>query len=129
MKSQFIEELLDYLIPPVGKDLLGGSYTWAWNQNRDNLVSKVTAAIYELSKVEPWENAQAFLKVFESQYVSLCSEFIEAVLVDFFTHPAVKLSLGQNAPSPFPKGYSIAETDWSILEPMVHKSQIYREVR
>ena len=56
-----------------------------------------------------------FFQVFESQ-----------VIQAYYANSAVLTSLGVNAPSPYPGGYDVEETDWSLLDPVRGREPFYR---
>jgi len=119
--------LLDFLIPPPDNESLGGFAVWAWNSERHDLTSKVIEALEEISEEGGSEkNIETLTLLLKSRYKVLYLELTESLLIDYFTHPDVKDILGQNPSSPFPIGYTVKPTDWTILEQVFHKLPIYR---
>ena len=59
----------------------------------------------------------AFFQTFESQ-----------VIQAYYAHSTVLTSLGVNAPSPYPGGYDVQETDWSLLNPVRSREPFYRKL-
>lgn len=117
--------LLNFLIPPSENDSLGGLAVWAWNSERQDLTSRIIEALAKISEDGGGgHNVEDFALLLKSRYKNLYLEITENLLVDYFTHPDVKVFLGQNHFSPFPAGYAIKPTDWSVLEPVFSKSQI-----
>ena len=57
----------------------------------------------------------AFFQIFESQ-----------VIQAYYANSVVLTSLGVNAPSPYPGGYDVEETDWSLLDPVRGREPFYR---
>ena len=57
----------------------------------------------------------AFFQVFESQVIQV-----------YYANSVVLTSLGVNAPSPYPGGYDVEETDWSLLDPVRGREPFYR---
>jgi hypothetical protein len=58
-----------------------------------------------------------FFQIFESQ-----------VIQSYYANSIVLTSLGVNAPSPFPEGYDVQETDWSLLDPVRDREPFYRKL-
>ena len=56
-----------------------------------------------------------FFQIFESQ-----------VIQAYYANSVVLTSLGVNAPSPYPGGYDVEETDWSLLDPVRGREPFYR---
>ena len=127
LKTELFEMLLDFLIPPSENESIGGLAVWAWNTERHDLTARVIEALAEMTEdggnEQSVENVALLLK---SRYKELYFEITDNLLVDYFTHPDVKVFLGQNSFSPFPTGHTIKTTDWTILEPVFTKSQIHR---
>jgi hypothetical protein len=51
------------------------------------------------------------------------------VLVCYYRDDRVMLSLGQEPRAPFPKGHTVEQGDWSLLEPVKRRAPFYRKVR
>lgn len=127
LETELFEMLLDFLIPPFEKESLGGLAVWAWNAERHDLTSRVIEALGEIS--EDGRNEQSienFALLLKLRYKELYLELTENLLVDYFTYPNVKVFLGQNPSSPFPLGYNLKPTDWTILEQVFHRPKICR---
>jgi hypothetical protein len=45
----------------------------------------------------------------------------------YYCHPRVTEALGLEARPPFPRGYSVPPTDFSILDPVRRRGKLYRE--
>jgi hypothetical protein len=63
------------------------------------------------------ETCATFFQVFESQ-----------VIQAYYANSIVLTSLGVNAPSPYPGGYDVQETDWSLLDPVRDREPFYRKL-
>jgi len=63
------------------------------------------------------ETCATFFQVFESQ-----------VIQAYYANSIVLTSLGVNAPSPYPAGYDVQETDWSLLDPVRDREPFYRKL-
>ena len=74
------------------------------------------AASEQVTLINQHRQAYAtFFQVFESQ-----------VIQAYYANSAVLTSLGVNAPSPYPGGYDVEETDWSLLDPVRGREPFYR---
>ena len=63
------------------------------------------------------EAYSTFFQIFESQ-----------VIQAYYANSIVLNSLGLNAPSPYPGGYDVQETDWSLLDPVRGREPFYRKL-
>jgi hypothetical protein len=45
----------------------------------------------------------------------------------YYCHPRVTFALGLEARPPFPRGYAVPPTDFSILDPVRRRDKLYRE--
>ena len=106
------------MIPPLADTNLSGSYTWGFYEEREEIQSKV-AHLLTKEYSEYIHNIEFLILDFQKNYPDLFGKLSDAVLEDFFTHPEVRANLNQKTPAPFPEGYSLPETDWSILEPVI----------
>jgi hypothetical protein len=52
-----------------------------------------------------------------------------SVLVCYYRDDRVMHSLGQEPRPPFPKGHTVEQGDWSLLEPVKRRAPFYRKVR
>lgn len=46
----------------------------------------------------------------------------------YYTDPRILVSLNKEDRAPFPKGHTLEQGDWSILEPVKKKDAVYRQV-
>ncbi len=51
------------------------------------------------------------------------------VLLCYYRDDRVMHSLGQEPRPPFPKGHTVEQGDWSLLEPVKRRAPFYRKVR
>jgi hypothetical protein len=51
-----------------------------------------------------------------------------SVLVCYYRDDRVMRSLGQEPRAPFPKGHTVEQGDWSLLEPVKRRAPFYRKV-
>ena len=59
--------------------------------------------------------------------VRLFSAFLTQVLRAYYTAPAVLRLIGSGSVPPFPTGNELAQDDWSMLEAVFERGQVYRE--
>lgn len=52
---------------------------------------------------------------------------ITLVAQAYYTDPRILLSLNKEDRAPFPKGHTLEQGDWSILEPVKKRDAVYRE--
>ncbi len=60
--------------------------------------------------------------------VRVFSSLVGHLLRAYYTSPSVLIRIGAGSIPPFPQGNSLAQDDWSILEPVYERGQVYREV-
>jgi hypothetical protein len=60
--------------------------------------------------------------------VRVFSAMVNHVLKAYYTAPCVLMKIGAGSVPPFPRGNQIDQDDWTILEPVFERGQIYREV-
>ena len=46
----------------------------------------------------------------------------------YYSDPRILVSLNKEDRAPFPKGHTLEQGDWSILEPVRKKDAVYRQV-
>jgi hypothetical protein len=74
------------------------------------------AASEQVTLINQYRQAYpAFFQIFESQVIQV-----------YYANSVVLTSLGVNAPSPYPRGYDVEETDWSLLDPVRGREPFYR---
>ncbi len=59
--------------------------------------------------------------------VRLFSAFLTHVLRAYYTAPAISRLIGAGSVPPFPSGNDLAQDDWSVLEAVYERGQVYRE--
>jgi hypothetical protein len=59
--------------------------------------------------------------------VRLFSAFLTHVLRAYYTAPAILRLIGAGSVPPFPSGNDLAQDDWSMLEVVYERGQVYRE--
>ncbi|RMD85605.1 MAG: hypothetical protein D6815_01510 [Candidatus Dadabacteria bacterium] len=51
----------------------------------------------------------------------------QATLIAYYQHPSICRKLGLRPGPPYPKGYEVPDTDFSLLEPVRTKQRLYRD--
>jgi hypothetical protein len=51
------------------------------------------------------------------------------ILAAYYRDDRVLLAIGHEARAPFPKGYVVEQGDWSLLDPVRHRAQFWRDDR
>lgn len=121
MLNESVREFLDFLIPPINDGLICGSRVWTVSEDRFEIEKALLQFLdLEVSSrgLSFTEGLELLIKIDRGLYLKLTN----ALLQDFFTNEAVKSIFFQNSPAPFPKGYTLSLTDWSILEPVTRLS-------
>lgn len=59
--------------------------------------------------------------------VKLYSTMVSNLLKAYYTSPTILAKIGSGSVPPFPAGNSIASDDWSILESVYARGQIFRD--
>ena len=59
--------------------------------------------------------------------MSLFSSFLSQVLRAYYTAPGILRLIGAGSVPPFPSGNELAQDDWSMLEVVYERGQLYRE--
>ena len=59
--------------------------------------------------------------------VRLFSAFLTQVLRAYYTAPEILRLIGAGSVPPFPSGNELAQDDWSMLEVVYERGQVYRE--
>ena len=57
------------------------------------------------------------------------SALVGHLLRAYYTSPLVLARIGAGSIPPFPQGNSLPQDDWSILEPVYERGQVYREIK
>jgi len=60
--------------------------------------------------------------------VRVFSSLVTHLLRAYYTSPGILMRIGAGSIPPFPQGNSLSPDDWSILEPVYERGQVYREV-
>ncbi len=60
--------------------------------------------------------------------VRVFSALVGQLLRAYYTSPLVLSKIGAGSIPPFPQGNSLPQDDWSFLEPVYERGQVYREI-
>ena len=99
--------------------------------------SLVRSALEMLEAMAEEQFGSSFRTLTESQQRELCpshldpqfrAQFELVVASTYFSDPRVMTELGMPPRPPYPLGYELPETDWSLLEPVKERGPIYRSV-
>lgn len=75
------------------------------------------------------EKRKAVAQEFRSSGGVAAATLIRVVLQCYYRDDRVLRSLGLELRPPFPKGYTLEQGDWSLLEPVKARSSFWRRVR
>lgn len=76
--------------------------------------------------VEP-ECQRRTLDQFRKLHPALATALVAATVRCYYRDDRVMRSLGMELRPPFPKGFEVAQGDWSLLEPVRARGKIYRD--
>ncbi len=65
---------------------------------------------------------------FRAEGGALVSALSRSVLVCYYRDDRVMRSLGQEPRPPFPKGHTVEQGDWTLLDPVKRRAPFYRKV-
>jgi len=71
---------------------------------------------------------EAILREIESGHPGLIEGVMMQTAIRYYRSETVARALGLEARAPFPGGYQVEETDWSLLDPVREMKPIYREL-
>jgi hypothetical protein len=93
------------------------------------MLDKVCSDKFSLSFID-LEAAQKMQAINACKLVNVrvFSSLVGHLLRAYYTSPSVLIRIGAGSIPPFPQGNSLAQDDWSILEPVYERGQVYREV-
>jgi hypothetical protein len=128
--------LLDQLLPPRDDGRLPGAGGLGLAEAVDAgtrgapLRPAIAAALASLAargfasapEPEQLERVQALAKEQPAVFQAL----LAAAYGAYYTHPRVALVLGLPARPPFPEGYPVPPTDFSLLDPVRRRDRMYR---
>lgn len=79
----------------------------------------------EFHQLDPIKKIQA-IQACRLADIQLFTSMVGHLLKAYYSAPEVLLKIGAGSAPPFPKGNLLDEDDWSILEPVYERGQIYR---
>jgi hypothetical protein len=88
-------------------------------------LQSVRQAVSTLGNIVDEATVQAFL----SAPTQTAAALGRAVLQAYYRDDRVLLALGHEARSPFPKGHVVEQGDWSLLDPVKNRPQLWRDDR
>ena len=102
--------------------------------------ARLTAALSALEDTARQTHEAAFADLTAAQRDGLVATFREAQAADaqliaalvtqcYYRDDRVVLSLGMELRPPHPLGYTVAEGDWSLLDPVRQRPSFYRQTR
>ncbi len=102
--------------------------------------ARLTAALSALEDTARQTHEAAFADLTAAQRDGLVATFREAQAADaqliaalvtqcYYRDDRVVLSLGMELRPPHPLGYTVAEGDWSLLDPVRQRASFYRQTR
>lgn len=75
----------------------------------------------------PPESAVAVAEQFRKQCPDTAETVATMVAECYYSHPRVRRAMAIPERPPFPDGFEIAESDWSLLAPVQSRAKLYRE--
>jgi len=132
-----LASVLDELLPPRDEGRLSGAGALGLADGVDTatraspLRPAIAAALASLaaggfsarSKPEKLARLQALAQEAPAVFQALLVQAYGA----YYTHPSVVEALGLPPRPPFPKGYDVPPTDFSLLDPVRRRAKLYRE--
>jgi hypothetical protein len=93
------------------------------------MLDKVCGDKFSLSFIDlaPEQKMQA-INACKLVDVRVFSALVGHLLRAYYTSPLVLSRIGAGSIPPFPLGNSLPQDDWSILEPVYERGQVYREI-
>jgi hypothetical protein len=132
-----LKRLAELMIPP-SSSAPGASDPAIFTRVLNHLAAScllARAALDELDVLAESRHGASFLSLTKQQQESLCPDSLNPeframfellVATCYFSDPSVMRTLGVPPRPPFPVGYKVPETDWSLLEPVKQRGPIYR---
>ena len=134
-----LASLLDALLPPSGDGRLPGAGELglaAWVEERaregsalERFLGSPLAALAArgLAALAPEEKLAA-AKELERTQPDAFRELLAVTYGGYYQHPRVVAALGLEPRPPFPKGYTVAPSDLSLLDPVRRRAPFFRTV-
>jgi hypothetical protein len=131
-----LASLLDELLPPREDARLPGAGGLGLADAVDVASSaspQRSALVDELARLSAEDFAalakpekRARLEALAKQSPALFQLLLRHAYGAYYTHPSVVAALGLPARPPFPEGYAVPPTDFSLLDPVRRRARMYR---
>jgi len=93
------------------------------------ILDKVCIGKFSLSFVDlDHEQKMQAINACKLEDLRVFSGFVGHLLRAYYTSPLVLSRIGAGSIPPFPQGNSLPQDDWSILEPVYERGQVFREI-
>ena len=132
-----LSSVLDQLLPPRDDGRLPGAGALGLADGVDTatralpLRPAIAAALASLAAggfaAQPEPEKRARLQALAQEAPAVFQALLVHAYGAYYTHPSVVEALGLPPRPPFPKGYEVPATDFSLLEPVRRRAKLYRE--
>jgi hypothetical protein len=129
--AMIIPESAEYKVPgaddaKIQADILAtlGRDTWQVTEALDHLARLAGQPLADLDQAK----REAVAKEFRSSGGAAAATLIRVVLQCYYRDDRVVHSLGLELRPPFPKGYTLEQGDWSLLDPVKARPPMWRQV-
>jgi hypothetical protein len=129
--AMIIPESAEYKVPgaddaKIQADILAtlGRDTWQVTEALDHLARLAGQPLADLDQAK----REAVAKEFRSSGGAAAATLIRVVLQCYYRDDRVMHSLGLELRPPFPKGYTLEQGDWSLLDPVKARPPMWRQV-
>jgi hypothetical protein len=75
------------------------------------------------------DEREALINGYHADGGALAATLGRVILGAYYRDHRVLLAIGHEARAPFPKGYEVEQGDWSLLDPVRHRPQFWRDDR
>ena len=140
-QSRILSLLLDQIIPPSGDGRMPGASTvdvfdYLESENLFDWIKEGLNWIDEESHNKHEQDYSALtiamqshiITTMRSEHFRYFSRLANRVIECYYQHDHVLKAIGLEPRSPFPGGYSIKDGDLTLLEPVVLRGKLYRDV-
>ena len=142
LQKQTLEILADMMIPASG-NLPSAADPGIFPATLTALAAHeplMTDALNALAEQSTMQHQQPFATLDDAQRIAVVEEFRRtqpafigalqaAVVSGYYQDDRVLLELGMPARAPHPGGFDVAETDWSLLDPVREREPFYRQAQ
>ena len=119
-----------YGVPGADDDAIFADILKSLERDRDDVVRALArlatlagGAFADLAPERRLEIAEGF----RAEGGASLAAITRVVLLCYYRDDRVMLSLGQEARPPFPKGHTVEQGDWSLLDPVKKRQPIWRK--